>query len=153
MKKLIAAGFAVLLMSACRTTTTTTTSNGPVVGGNETGAADPGSALRAFLAAAKVPDLQAMGAIFGDRDGSARGRIPRDELEKRELVMASCLKHDRFDIIGDAPGTNGTRTMSVNLVKGDRSAAINFDMVLASDRRWYVQSFDLKTLMADYCRR
>jgi hypothetical protein len=153
MKKLIATAVAVLLVNACRTTTTTMTSNGPVVSGNQTGAPDPASALRGFLAAAKAQDLQGIGAMFGDKDGTARDRIPREELEKREIVMASCLKHDRYDVISEAPGTNGTRTMAVNLVKADKSAAINFDMVYASDKRWYVQSFDLKTLMSDYCRR
>jgi hypothetical protein len=126
---------------------------GPVVRGNETGAVDGTSAVRGFLAAAKSQDLQGMGALFGDKDGTARDRIPRDELEKREIVMAGCLRHDRYDIIGDAPGTNGTRLIAVNLTKGDKSAAINFEVVPASDRRWYVQSFDLSKLMSDYCKR
>jgi hypothetical protein len=150
MKKLIAVA---VLVAACRTTTTTTSNMGPVVRGNETGAADATSAIRGFLSAAKSQDLQGMGALFGDKDGTARDRIPRDELEKREIVMAGCLKHDRYDIIGDAPGTSGTRLIAVNLTKGEKSAAINFEVVPASDRRWYVQSFDLPKLMSDYCKR
>jgi hypothetical protein len=150
MKKLIAV---VFLVAACRTTTTTTSNMGPVVRGNETGAADPASAIRGFLAAAKSQDLQGMGALFGDKDGTARDRIPREELEKREILWAFCLRHERYDIIGDAPGTNGARTVAVNLARGEKSAAINFEVVPGSDKRWYVQSFDLQKLMTDYCKR
>ena len=148
MKKLIAG---LLLVAACRTTTVETSTT-PAVRGNQTGAPDAAGAVRGFLAAAKAQDLQAMGALFGDKDGTARDRIPREELEKREIIMASCLKHDRYDIVGDAPGTAGSRTMAVNLTKGERSAAINFDVVPASDHRWYVQKFDIEKLMQEYCK-
>lgn len=150
MRKLIAV---LVLVAACHTTRTTSTGMGPVTNGNQTGAPDALSALRGFLAAAKQQDLQAMGALFGDRDGTARDRIPRDELEKREIVMASCLKHDRYDVIGDAPAAGGSRMMQVNLAKGDRSAAVNFELIAATDHRWYVKSFDLTKLMSDYCKR
>src|SRR3954469_11821779 len=112
MKKLIAMLFVV---AGCRTTTTTSTATTPAVTtGNQTGAADPVSAVRGFVTAAKAQDLQAMGALWGDRTGSARGRFPRDEEEKREIIMARCLQNDRYDIIGDAPGTGGARTLAVN---------------------------------------
>jgi hypothetical protein len=154
MKKLIASVALVAVAAACSSSThTVTTAVAPATSGNQTGGADPTSTLRGFLAAAKQQDLQGMGALFGDKDGTARDRVPRDELEKREIIMASCLKHDRYDIIGDAPGMNGARTMAVNLAKGDKSAAVNFEVVPASDRRWYVQSFDIQKLMADYCRK
>jgi hypothetical protein len=153
MKKLIAAALLVSGLAACRTTTTSSTAVAPAPAGNQTGAPDPASALRGFLGAAKTPDLQAMSAYFGDRDGSARDRIPRDELEKRELIMASCLKYDRYDVVGDAPAQNGGRTFAVLLTKPGKSATVNFDVVRASDARWYVQQFDITKLMADYCRR
>jgi hypothetical protein len=154
MKKLIASLLIVAVSGACSSSThTVTTSAGPTTAGNQTGAADPTMAVRGFLAAAKQQDLQAMSTLFGDRDGSARDRISRDDLEKREIIMATCLRHDRYDIIGDAPGTNGSRTMAVNLTKGDKSAAVNFEVVPASDRRWYVQAFDIQKLMADYCKK
>ncbi len=154
MKKLIASVAFVAAAAACSSSThAVTTSVGPAPTGNQTGGTDPTSALRGFLAAAKQQDLQGMGALFGDKDGSARDRIAREDLEKREIIMATCLRHDRYDIIGDAPGTGGTRTMAVNLTKGDKSAAVNFELVPANDRRWYVQSFDLPKLMSDYCKK
>jgi hypothetical protein len=154
MKKLIASLLVLSTAAACRssTSTRTVTSAAPVVNGNQTGAADPGAALRGFLAAAKQQDLQAMAALWGDRDGSARGRIPRVTLEQREIIMASCLRHDRYDILGDAPATGGGRTFVVNLLKPGKVAAVNFDVVPATDSRWYVQKFELEKLMNDYCK-
>lgn len=155
MKKLIAVGMGAVLMAvaACSSTTHTVTTTAGPANTNQTGGADAVSALRGFLAAAKQQDLQAMGGLFGDRDGTARDRIPRDNLEKREIIMATCLKHDRYDIVGDAPGTAGSRTLAVNLTKGDKSAVVNFELVPATDKRWYVQSFDIQKLMDDYCKR
>src|SRR4051812_18388111 len=116
MKKLIASVVQGLLLvsvaSACRTTTSTSTVATPA-GGNQTGAADAGAALRAFLAAAKAQDLQGIGAVWGDKDGTSRDRIPREEAERRELIMASCLKHDSYQVVADAPTTGGGRTFAV----------------------------------------
>ena len=153
MKKLIAAALLVSGITACRTTTTSTTTVAAPTASNQTGAADPASALRGFLAAAKIPDLQAMSALWGDAEGTARDRIPREQLEQRELIMASCLKFDRYDVVGDAPAQNGGRTFAVLLTKPGKAATVNFDVVPAKDRRWYVQKFDIDKLMADYCRR
>ena len=85
MKKLITS---LALLAACHSSATTTTTSSPVVlRGSETGAADPMTAIRGFLTAAKQTDLQAMGALWGNAQGAARDQWPRDELEKREFVM------------------------------------------------------------------
>ena len=49
----------------------------PVAAKPDRGAADPVSAVRGFLAAAKEPDLQAMGVLWGDSQGPARDAIRR----------------------------------------------------------------------------
>ena len=150
MKKLIAG---LLLVAACRTTTTSTTASSPsTASGNQTGGSDPAGALRGFLAAAKVQDIQGIGTFWGDAQGSAHGRWPRDEEEKRELIMASCLKHDRYEVISDAPSQAGGRTYVVSLTKPGKTAVVNFELVPASDRRWYVENVDLLKLMQDYCK-
>lgn len=153
MKKLIVSVLLASIAAGCRTSSTSSTSIGPVVSGDQTGAPDAASAVRGFLAAAKAQDLQGISAFWGDRDGTARGRWPREELETRELIMASCLKHDRYDVISEAPAQSGGRTFVINLVKPGKSAAINFEAVPASDRRWYVQRFEIEKLMADYCKK
>jgi hypothetical protein len=153
-KKLITAA---VVLCACHstssvTTTTTAPAAAPVVSGNQTGAADPVLAIRGFLAAAKAQDLQALGALWGDAQGPARDRMERSEAEKRELIMACYLKHDRYDIVGDAPNPGGTRAVVVSMTLGDKTRSANFDVVQGPARRWYVQNVDLKALQ-DFCAR
>ena len=109
-------------------------------------APDPVSAVRGFLDAAKEPDLQAMSVLFGDTQGAARDGLPREELEKRELIMVRCLRHDRYNIVNDAPAPGGGRTFSVNMNFRGLSRSSNFQVVKGPSNRWYVQKFDLGAL-------
>ena len=146
MKKLI---MAAVLLAACRTSppvvvsTATTPSNSNVTGG-----ADAQGAIRAFMAAAKQQDLQALGGVWGNANGPARDAISREELEKRELIMMKCLRHDRYDVAGDAPNPGGSRAMVVNLTYKDLSRSTNFVVVRGPANRWYVEKFDLDPLQA-----
>jgi hypothetical protein len=152
-KKLITS---FVLLAACHSTSSTVTTStpapAPVLRGNQTGAPDALSAIRGFLAAAKQTDLQAMGALWGNAQGPARDQWPRDELEKRELVMMCFLKHDRYDILGDAPNPGGTRAVIVSMSLGDLTRSTNFEVVRGPESRWYVQNVDVKTLQ-DFCAR
>lgn len=154
MKKLIVGVALLSAVSACSSANKTTTTAAPAttsMTGAGTGAADPASALRGFLDAAKAQNIQGISAYWGDKDGTARGRYPKTEEEQREIIMARCLRHDRYDVIGDAPGMGGGRTFAVSLSRPGKSATTNFDVVPASDHRWYVQQVDMEKL-ADYCR-
>jgi hypothetical protein len=146
MKKLISALVLVALVAACHHASPETSSSPAAARSNVNGAADALSALRSFLAAAKQTDLQAMGAIFGDAGGPARDAIGRDELEKREIIMARCLRHDRYDVVGDAPSPGGGRSIAVNLTYGKVSRSTNFEIVRGPSSRWYVQKFDIQAL-------
>jgi len=140
-------------ISACRTSTTsTTTVSSPAASGNQTGAADPMSALRGFISAANNTDLQAMGALFGDEEGTARDRLPRETLEMREILMAKCLKNDSYDVIGDAPAPGGGRSYVVKLNKANKAGTAGFEVVRGPDKRWYLHSFEIQKLMVDYCK-
>ena len=144
MKKLI---MAVVLLGACRTSPPVVVSTAPTAAtGNATGGADAQAAIRAFMAAAKQQDLQALGAVWGNASGPARDAISREELEKRELIMIRCLRHDRYDIAGDAPNPGGSRAMVVNLTYKDLSRSTNFVVVRGPANRWYVEKFDLDPL-------
>ena len=110
------------------------------------GAADAAGAVRAFMTAAKQQDLQALGGIWGDAGGPARDAISREELEKRELIMLRCLRHDRYAVVGDAPSAGGSRTMVVNISYKDASPSANFTVVRGPASRWYVQTVDLEPL-------
>jgi hypothetical protein len=147
MKKLI---MSLVVVGACATTTV---ASGPVpAGGGQAGAPDAVSAVRGFLTAAKEPDLQAMGGLFGDAQGPAREALSREELEKREVIMARCLRHDRYDIVGDAPNPGGGRNFVVNLVYKDLTRSSNFQVVMGPANRWFVQKFD-PTALNDICSR
>jgi hypothetical protein len=62
------------------------------------------------------------------------------------------LKHDRYDILGDAPNPGGTRAVIVNLTLGTLTRSTNFEVIRGGNSRWYVQNVDLKPLQ-DLCAR
>jgi len=144
MKKLI---MSLVLVGACHSSPPPTTRPVTVVTvGSGSGAPDPVSAVRGFLDAAKEPDLQAMSVLFGDTQGAARDGLPREELEKRELIMVRCLRHDRYNIVRDAPAPGGGRTYSVSIEYKELTRSANFQVVRGPSSRWYVQKFDLGAL-------
>jgi hypothetical protein len=124
----------------------------PVINGNQTGAPDPIAAVRGFMEAVKQQDVQAMGALWGTSSGAARDLMEREYREKRELIMICYLKHDRYDIVGDAPNPGGTRAYAVNLSLGTLTRATSFKVVQGPSGRWYVEDVDLKPLQ-EFCAR
>jgi len=149
MKKLIAS----LVLLGASTACTTTVVSGPVpaasANSSSPGAPDALGAVRGFLAAAKGSDLQKMGTLFGDVQGPAR---QSEELEKREVIMARCLRHDSYDVVTDAPNPGGGRNFVINLNFHELSRSANFQVVMGPERRWFVQSFDPAAL-SDICSR
>jgi hypothetical protein len=148
MKKII---MALALAGGCRTTQTLTTVQ-PVRVSADGGATDPANAVRGFMVAAKKTDLQAMGTLWGDQTALARDRFSSDELQKRELYIMRCLRHDSYDIIGDAPSIGGARAMVVQLSYGDLTRSANVEVVRGPEQRWYVKDIDVKALQ-DICMR
>ena len=143
------AAAALALVSACqasRPATAASPGGVPVLTGNETGATDPQSAVRGFLAAVKAQDLQTMGAIWGGPNGPARDMMEQKELFEREIVMICALKHDRFDIVSEAQNATGGQSLAVNLFAKNDNQVRTFDVVQGPKNRWYVRSIDLKTL-------
>lgn len=116
------------------------------------GAATARGAIAGFLAAARNEDLQAMASLWGTAAGPARNTIPRDELEKRELIMMCYLRHDRYSLVSEAGSTGGQRRIEIELERGMLIRRASFMVVPANDNRWYVQSFDLEPLR-DLCAK
>jgi hypothetical protein len=142
----------LVAVGACSTRTTTipaTTTPSPA----STTAAQqtPRQALATFLAAANAQDLQAMSGVWGDKDGSVRasGKMGREEIEKREIIMMCYLKHDKYRVVRDAPAVDNERLLGVELSKGKLSRTANFNMA-TDGTRWYVRSADLEALR-DLC--
>jgi hypothetical protein len=116
------------------------------------GATSPRAAVASFLAAARNEDLQAMASVWGTASGPARNTIPREELEKRELIMMCYLRHDRYNLIADTESTAGQRRIEAQLEKGTLSRTTAFTVVPAPDGRWYVQAFEMEALR-DFCAK
>lgn len=93
-----------------------------------------------------------MGAIWGTPKGPARDQMDRQYLEKTELIMMCYLKHDRYEVAGDAPNPGGTRAAVVNLTLGDLTRSTTFDLVQGPANRWYVQNVDIQKLQ-EFCAR
>lgn len=147
----------ITLISACATSPSKATPGAPLPAvaprGSGTGATDARAAVLAFLEAAKTQDLQALSAVWGSPDGSVRdtGAIPREEMEKRELVMLCYLSHDSHQILSEAPAANNERVIAAQLHRGNLVRTSNFYAVAGPGGRWYVRSFDMEPL-TDFCR-
>ena len=156
MRKLIATPVvaALVALAACSSAPAPAPAPSPTstAAGNQTGAANPAAAVRAYLLSAQTQDLQAMSGIWGSKDGPARATLPQDELEKRELINIRCLLHDTFDILSDAPTTGGKRAFAVMLRRRDLSRTTNFYAVQGPAGRWYMESFDRDPIQ-DFCTR
>ena len=137
----------LLIAAACTSRTTVT----PVTVG--AGATGPRGALDAFLAAIRAKDLQALGAVWGDKNGAIRDtkRISREEVEQRELLLMCYFNHETFRVLSEAPSPGGERIMSVSLTKGTLSRTTNFYLVSGEDR-WYVRSADIEPVR-DLCSK
>lgn len=139
----------VLALGACRTGTPS--SVGPMgPSGNLTGASTSRAAVELFLQAAKAQDLQTMSAIWGGTNGAARDMLPRDQLEKREVIMQCYLAHDSFRIVSDAH-RNGKELYQVSLTKGPVTRQTTVSAVQGPSSRWYVSDVSLEPL-SDVCR-
>ena len=112
------------------------------------GGSDAASAVRGFMAAAKLQNIQSLALWWGDSEGPTRDLIAKDELEKRELIMLKCLKHDRYAVVGDAPAAGGARDVIVNLLYRDSESTTHMTVVPGPHSRWYVQNVDLKPLQS-----
>lgn len=146
----------LLLVAACHSgaanqSTAIRPAGAPFTSGSG-GATSPRAAVAGFLLAARNEDLQAMATLWGTATGPARNTIPRDELEKRELIMMCFLKHDRYSLVSDAGSTAGQRRIEVELEQGMLIRKTAFMVIPSADNRWYVQSFDMEALR-DFCSK
>jgi hypothetical protein len=110
------------------------------------GGTDAAGAVRGFMAAAKMQNVQSLAMWWGSSNGPTRDAMSRDELEKRELIMLKCLKHDRYDVVGDAPSAGGGRDMVVNVTYRSSEHMTHMTVVPGPSNRWFVQDVDLQSL-------
>jgi hypothetical protein len=135
----------LLLLAACAT--------GPQTIGNTgqlTGAATPQLAVDMFLKSANAKDIQAMGTVFGTKDGPARETLDRTELEKRLIILSCYFAHDTNRVIGEDQGAGGHRELRVELRKGNLTRQTTFYTIPGPGRRWYVDNIDIAAVR-DFC--
>ncbi len=131
--------FLLVLASACKTVTVIA----PAAG---TGAASPKAAVERFVLAAKMQDIQALGAAFGDETGPMRDHTDRQQMEKRAVIMLACTRHDKATISEMTPDIGGHQTAMVEFTQGKLVASSKFTVVKGPADRWYVNLFDLQTM-------
>jgi hypothetical protein len=117
----------------------------------------PRPALAEFLASVRAQDLQAMSGAWGDKDGAVRDnkKMSRQEMEQRELLLMCYFRHDKYRVLGESPGQDDERVLSVELTKGTLTRTTNFYMTRGGER-WYVRSADIepvRDLCADRSRK
>ena len=141
MRKLLLIG--LLLAGACTTRTVSVPESSATLG--------PRPALAEFLASVRAQDLQAMSGAWGDKDGAVRDnkKMSRQEMEQRELLLMCYFRHDKYRVLGESPGQDNERVLSVELTKGTLTRTTNFYLTKASDR-WYVRSADIEPVR-DLC--
>jgi hypothetical protein len=127
-----------VLVSACRTV--------PVRPAATPGSSSPKGAVEQMLSAAKVQDLQAITAVWGDENGLARDRNPPAEIESRAFIMACVLKSDTQKVGEPAPAGNGRIMVNADLTQGGNSGSTRFMTVRTKEGRWVVQDVDLPAL-------
>lgn len=141
MRKLLLLG--LLMAGACTTRTVTIPESSATQG--------PRPALAEFLASVRSQDLQAMSGAWGDKDGAVRDnkKMSRSEMEQRELLLMCYFKHDSYRVLGESPGQDGERILSVELTKGTLKRTTNFFLAKGAER-WYVRSADIEPVR-DLC--
>ena len=133
---------AILGVTGCRA---------PAPGGSQTGAERPRRAVELFLAAVNAQDIQQMSLVWGTEKGPARDQLPRQELERREIIMQQCFAHDRFRVLDEVPGEGGVRMLRVEITRGSVSRTPQFQTIKGPSERWYVLDADVAA-MRDLCR-
>jgi hypothetical protein len=133
------------LLAACASGRQTVSNDGSM-----TGAPTPQLAVDMFMKAVNAKDIQAMGTVFGTKDGPARQTVDRTELEKRLIILACYFNHDSIRTIGEDRGTEGHRELRVELKKGNLTRQTTFYTIQGPGRRWYVDNIDIAAVR-DFC--
>ncbi|HEX2718821.1 MAG TPA: hypothetical protein VHM67_14165 [Gemmatimonadaceae bacterium] len=119
-------------------------------GVNEPGAPTPALAVERFMAAAKAQDLQALAVAWGSAKGPARSVVPKDQIERRELIMICYLTHDSYTVQSDTPAPEGRRAFTIELRRGPIARKTTLTTVKGPSNRYYVSDVALEPL-SDLC--
>ena len=160
MKSLAAFLTIAVVSSACRHVPETTLSAGasnapsPSNSTSMVGASTPKGAVEMMLTAAKMQDIQALSAVWGDEQGMTRDRVDRKELEMRSIDLICLLKHDSEHLGEPAQAAGNRFIIATELVQGTNTATTNFLVARSSAGRWLVTTFDVVALQnKGFCKK
>ena len=152
MKSLAAVVMALVVSAGCRTVPMNASSTSPST--SMVGAATPKGAVEMMLTAAKMQDIQAMSAVWGDEKGMTRDRVDRNELETRSIGLICLLKHESEKIGEPQQASGGRFLINADLVQGSNSATTTFTLARSPAGRWLVTTFDVIALQnKGFCKR
>ncbi|MES2521092.1 MAG: hypothetical protein V4617_00235 [Gemmatimonadota bacterium] len=144
---------ALFMVSACAKQPANTapvrgTSAPPASSSSTIGASSSKGAVEAFLSAVKAADLQAMSSVWGNREGLARDKYGREELEKRLIIIQCTMNHDRWNYAEAAPRlqTGGKQNWRVTLTRRNLTATINMLTVQGPGGRWLLEEAETAPL-------
>lgn len=133
----IVTGTIVAVIAACRSPSTKPSPD-------LSGAPTARGAVERFLAAVRSQDLQAMSLVWGSKAGPARETLPREELEKREVVLANCLANDSASFLDENSAPDGDRQVRYVIHHGNIVRTPAFSVEEGPLSRWYVREIDLR---------
>ncbi len=107
---------------------------------------EPSVVVEEFLAAANRNDLGTMGTLWGNKRGPASTYMDQDELRKRLTVIATYLRHDRYEL-GEpgaltVSGDEDRRGVAARMTRAGCRAVVPFTLVPWSGR-WLIEEIDL----------
>lgn len=119
----------------------------------QVGATTSRGAVESFLASVRTQDLRGMSAVWGNEKGPTAGRIGREELEKRLIVIQCMLGHEKWQFTEDRARlvTGGRQEHMVELQQKQATAVTKMTTVSNPAGRWFVEDIDLGP-MKDFCR-
>ena len=91
-----------------------------------------------------------MSMAWGTSSGPASTRMDQSERDQREIVMMCFLKHDSYQVLSEAPGTNNERIFVAELKYKGLTRSSNFTATRGPSDRWYLRAFDTDPLR-DLC--
>lgn len=124
------------------------------------GAASPDEAVEVFVRAAQEAQrfraageltaadrsYERMAGVFGTRRGSIMRSYSSSHVRDRMIVLAACLRPDNFRKLSQLDpraSTAGETTVTVEIVRGEETSTLAFEVVRGREGRWFVTRIDL----------
>jgi hypothetical protein len=84
-----------------------------------------------------------MSVLFGTSRGPSRDNMPRDELEKRLIILQCYFNHDKSRFVQESVAGGGHRVVQYELTRGQITRAPSFYAIQGPNGRWYVDNMEI----------